>query len=286
MDVTRDWALNTLAPAFAPFAKRWRDADSPEQSHFIPVRITRPGSPGEPAQGWIHRDLLNTIETALARLELSFRREASALHLEVRGDKKPPNDLQTLAEHLRALGLLKGWRGETQAVQASRENTLMHVERALFKALGLCSEAVHVHVETHDGLVWLGVRADHKAENPGMLDNLCAGGVCNGETPQATLWRELQEETGLSAQDFEHMAWVYNPNTPLRMNRPLLHGGWHQEWVHVVHAVLKPGVWPRNQDGEVKAFNLLSRLACTQQVNDGRLTPDAGLCTALVLSKQ
>ena len=115
-----------------------------------------------------------------------------------------------------------------------------------------------------------------------MLDNLAAGGIASAETVERTLWRELGEEAGLDSDDFD---WI-KPMTPheLVLSRPLLYGGWHHETVILFHGQLKPGRRPCNRDGEVDAFQLMARSACTQAVNAWLFTPDAALCCALALS--
>jgi 8-oxo-dGTP pyrophosphatase MutT (NUDIX family) len=164
----------------------------------------------------------------------------------------------------------------------SQGEVLATAERALFKTLGFRSRAVHVHVKNHKGCVWTGVRSMSKHENPGMLDNLAAGGIASAESVDSTLWRELDEEAGLNSDDF---AWIEPlPPHELVLSRPLLYGGWHHETVILFHGQLKPGRRPKNRDGEVGAFQLMTPNACVEAINAWQFTPDAALCCALGLA--
>jgi putative (di)nucleoside polyphosphate hydrolase len=59
------------------------------------------------------------------------------------------------------------------------------------------------------------------------------GGIDAGETPQAALWRELGEETGLGAADvsleFEHSRWIAY-ELPAAMRSPKVGLGQAQRW--------------------------------------------------------
>lgn len=273
----QDWLQSALGPQFKPFIARWRDHRSEPASRFCHLSIN-----GEHL-GHLDKQHLPAMVAAFeaAGIPLTQGPNGFEVHTKAR-QQELSAALMTVANLLRALGLVPGWRHEEQLVMNSKGEVLATAERALFKTLGLRSRAVHVHVENHKGCVWTGVRAATKHENPGMLDNLAAGGVASAESIDSTLWRELDEEAGLNADDF---AWIKRlPPHELVLSRPLLYGGWHYETVILFHGQLKLGRRPKNRDGEVDAFQLMSRGACTQAINAWQFTPDAALCCALALT--
>jgi len=104
--------------------------------------------------------------------------------------------LQSWHQH----GEVHGWRGESFAfwthdtdLPPTDTPPLLQVERAGFRFLGMPSHAVHINGFTPQGLLWCGRRALSKATDPGMLDNVTAGGLPAGESPRDCALRELQE---------------------------------------------------------------------------------------------
>lgn len=278
---TSEWVRNTLQAEFGQFSRHWRDHTSHPATQFLPLLIN--GA----AAGHVHQAHGQAIAEAMASAfaahgELRFF-SGSHLELDLAADHNHDDAFSALAHNLAKQGLVKGWRDEWQWVGTAEQAQIARAERALFKTLGLQTQAIHVHVENVQGLVWAAVRAESKHENPGMLDNLAAGGVAGGESVQTTLWRELQEEAGLCEDDLDAPKALYTEDNALLVSRPLLHGGWHHEKIHLFKACLKPGKLPRNTDGEVQSFQLMNRQACIRSLNGWEFTPDAGLCTALAL---
>jgi len=274
---SRAWMNQTLSAAFLPFAQRWRDKNSEPASRFSGWYVN------DEHLGHLDHQHLSTILPAFEDAGLPLAQTTRGFELKTMANQQALSAaLMSVAHRLRAFGLVPGWRHEEQLVLNQHGETIAQAERALFKTLGLRSRAVHVHVENHHGQIWTGVRAGTKHENPGMLDNLAAGGIASAETVEQTLWRELDEEAGLNSDDF---SWI-EPLNPceLVLSRPLLYGGWHHETVILFHGRLKPGHRPCNRDGEVAAFQLMSPQACVHAINSHQFTPDAALCCALALS--
>jgi 8-oxo-dGTP pyrophosphatase MutT (NUDIX family) len=273
----RDWLQSRLGPQFKPFLARWRDQQSEPASRFCDLSIN-----GEHF-GHLDKQHLPAVVAAFDAACIPLVANAKGFDLCTRANQQELSAaLMTVANLLHAQGLVPGWRHEEQLVMNSQGEILATAERALFKTLGLRSRAVHVHVENHKGCVWTGVRSMSKHENPGMLDNLAAGGIASAESVDSTLWRELDEEAGLNSDDF---AWIERlPPHELVLSRPLLYGGWHHETVVLFHGQLKPGRRPKNRDGEVSAFQLMTPDACLEAINAWQFTPDAALCCALALA--
>ncbi|HEX4916886.1 MAG TPA: NUDIX domain-containing protein [Limnobacter sp.] len=272
------WVKNRLRQAFTPFVQRWRDHTAREAAQFIPLNFL------DGAMGHVAALALPSVRLALSKAGFDCTLQDNALHVRWPGvAEQLPAALGTLAQGLRHAGLVKGWRNELQAVLAHTDETLGGLERSTFKTLGLRSRAVHVHVQTPGGLIWVGVRAKTKHENPGMLDNLAAGGVAFGESVSSTVLRELHEEAGLTQNDLE---WVKPMGTAeLTVSRPLPHGDWHHETLYLYRAQTKAGVCPNNLDGEVAKFQLMTASACAAAINQWAFTPDAALCTALAITE-
>lgn len=184
--------------------------------------------------------------------------------------------LQSLLEHHRVQGLLPGWRGEQFAFWHAgctapllEQEPFLTVERAGFRYLGLMSHAVHINGFTPDGRLWCGRRAANKATDPGLLDNVTAGGLPAGESVLGCALRELQEEAGLLPN-----AAVLEDAGARRTARPEKEG-WHDETLWIFNLTLAPDVVPHNQDGEVQAFMCLAPDEVVRLVQQGKFTLDA-----------
>ena len=185
--------------------------------------------------------------------------------------------LQTALRAARDQGLLTGWRDEPFSFWHADCTTpdphrpaLLQVERSGFRWLGLLSHAVHVNGFLPDGRLWCARRALSKATDPGMLDNLTAGGLPSGETLQTCVLRELAEEAGLFSMD----GHVLQAAGSVRTSR-LEPQGWHDEIVHVFNLTLAVDFVPINQDGEVAEFMCLSAPQVLAQALAGAFTVDA-----------
>ena len=191
--------------------------------------------------------------------------------------------LGVAARALNERGLIHGWRDEDYASWGTvdqpglpGEQEWFRLERSMFRYMGLRSHAVHVNGFASDGGIWRARRALTKAVDPGLFDNLAAGGLAAGETVLTCAWRELYEEAGLGP---EHIARLEPLGTVLteRMEPQ----GWHSESLTVFNAWLKPGVQPVNQDGEVMQFDRVDWSDILHDWRQHRWTMDAACVMAL-----
>ena len=200
--------------------------------------------------------------------------------------------LQSALLTAREQGLLTGWRDERFSFWHANCTTpepqtpaILSVERSGYRWLGMLSHAVHVNGFLPDGRLWCARRALGKATDPGMLDNVTAGGLPSGETIEDCLQRELAEEAGLFSLDGHSLQAAGS----VRTSRPEPQG-WHDEFVHVFNLTLGPDFEPRNQDGEVSEFLCLSPQQVLTHALAGAFTVDAvqtllqGLRTETILA--
>jgi len=180
-------------------------------------------------------------------------------------------ELQRVLLTLRETGHLPGWRDEIFSFPAvdSRE-PFLHAERAGFYFLGMRSEAVHVNGVTLDGRMWIARRSAGKAIDPGLLDNLCAGGLAAHENAMQAVKRELYEEAGLHVR--EHHSLCCAGSVSVGRVRD---GGWHQERLQIYNLLIANDEQPVNQDGEVQEFQLMEAREIARLIVDGQFTPDA-----------
>jgi 8-oxo-dGTP pyrophosphatase MutT (NUDIX family) len=185
--------------------------------------------------------------------------------------------LQAALLQAREQGLLPGWRNEPfsfwhadcAAPDCQRE-ALFQVERSGFRFLGLLSHAVHINGFVPDGRMWCARRSPHKATDPGMLDNLTAGGLPSGESVQDCLQRELAEEAGLFDLTGHDCCAAGHVRSARREPE-----GWHDEFLHVFNLTLSAGFLPVNQDGEVAEFMCLTPPEVLERIRAGEFTKDA-----------
>lgn len=185
--------------------------------------------------------------------------------------------LTHLLEHAHRCGRLTGWRNERFSFWdadciAPRldEPPVLEVERAGFRFLGMPSHAAHINGFTSDGRIWCGQRALDKATDPGLWDNLAAGGIPAGESAAQCAVRELAEEAGihlLPPQQLHYAGWV--------RVRERSADDWHDEILHTFNLRLEATQVPRNTDGEVAQFQCFTVSDWMRRVRAGHCTTDS-----------
>jgi len=234
--------------------------------------------------------------------------------------------LQDLALHWHRTGLLPAWRNETFDVYSpGHPHPRFALERVAARHLGLWTEAVHLNVVRRDGsAMWLARRAAHKDTDAGMLDNLVAGGVAQGESPWQTLGRESWEEAGIRFGGYEESGPADGgPGAPIGP-RGILERNRSPHDVSGKRSMVRPGFQPRalrvvqilalegtprqrylrrerlyafelevdeafspvNNDGEVSEHLLVSRKELDAAIAQGLLTKDAACVAALWRAKE
>ncbi len=190
-------------------------------------------------------------------------------------------ELQAALRRLRDQGRVTGWRDEDFGFWSGSDPNpnpgqpaFLQVERAGFRFLGMMSHAVHINGFTPDGRMWCGQRSVHKATDPGLWDNLTAGGLAAGETLARCAQRELWEEAGYRLVP-KHLLAAGR----VRISRATP-TGWHDEMLHIFNLCLDSDFVPSNQDGEVQAFDCLSATEVMTRISSGQLTADAALAIA------
>jgi 8-oxo-dGTP pyrophosphatase MutT (NUDIX family) len=188
--------------------------------------------------------------------------------------------LDAVHRQLRRDGVLLGWRDETfPLLDPQTLQTLALIERAAARFWGALTLGAHAtgYVAGPDGrpaALWIARRADDKATDPGLFDNLVGGGVPAGQSPLAALRREAHEEAGLGS---ERVATARAAGV-LQLRRDVREGHQH-EWIHAWDLALPAGVQPANLDGEVAAFMLLPVADALALASGPAMTVDAALVT-------
>lgn len=195
--------------------------------------------------------------------------------------------LQALSRQLADAGHVQGWRDELFAVTAALDAPAVAVvERAAARFLGLLTFASHMNgiVDGEAGqppALWISRRSAAKAVDPGMWDNLVAGGMPHGSDPLATLVRECEEESGIPPG----LAQGVQPHGMIEVLRDLPEGvQWEQ--VYVYDLLLPPGFTPHNQDGEVSEHRRVEVAPLLAIMSAGAMTVDATLVTLDALCRR
>lgn len=157
--------------------------------------------------------------------------------------------LAPVVEQLAQEGFIPGWRSERYRI-----SELFEIERAAARPFGLTTYAVHVNGISFDNKnMWVARRSTAKPIDPGMLDNLVGGGLTAGLSVEEVLVKEAWEEAGIGAE----LARSATRGGTVRILREVPEGV-QSEVIYVYDLALPGDFEPRNQDGEVSEFRLLS----------------------------
>jgi isopentenyldiphosphate isomerase len=193
--------------------------------------------------------------------------------------------LQSISYDLYMSGEIRGWRNEMYSCWGSYNGPwpfpyqeLFRLERAAFRYFGMRSHASHINGITSAGEMWCGRRALHKSTDPGLLDNLAAGGISFSEDPDTCAVREIYEESGLKRVIQDLIA-----NTSQVITERVESEGWHSERIFVYTTDVKDDEQPHNIDGEVSEFICLNIEDVLQRIRTHQFTMDASCAIATFL---
>ena len=237
-------------------------------ARFLPFEI------GEQRAGWIRRDLAGRLQ----RWPEAFQVTEGHVRLVASLADEPARTaaMASVARELEHDGAISGWRDETYAIRSRLQDApLFHIERAAVRFFGLTSAAAHLngYVPGADGLsIWIARRSTTKSIDPGLLDTLVGGGIPSGQDAWQALLRECQEEAGI-AHELASRAAAAGVLEVCHEVRE----GLHSEILHVHDLEVPADFQPRNVDGEVSEFMLLSAAQTADRIANGEFTVEAGL---------
>ena len=174
------------------------------------------------------------------------------------------------------------WRNEQLAIRDLQGQVLATVERAIVRALGIATRAVHLVGRSPDQRYWVQQRALDKPNDPGQWDTLMGGMVTASDTVQTALARETLEEAGLSLDTLEQLRWCGQ----LCVQKPASQdadAGYVVEKIDWYDCIVPDTVLPVNQDGEVAQFLLLERTELVDWLRRDQFTIEAALILVAAL---
>jgi len=220
-----------------------------DYARFLPVRVD------ERRFGWVAPE----FAASLGRFADVFACEPQRVSLapELATARARTEGVARVLEVLRAEGLVNGWRDELCEVYAEASGEpLFRIERAAVKRFGVRSRAAHLNgiVDTGRGpAMWIARRSPDRPSDPGKLDNLVGGGIAADRDAWQTLVKECREEASIpfllvqDARPRDTLSFDYLATDGLDSNE-----------IEAFDLVLPRVFEPRNEDGEVAGFELLS----------------------------
>jgi len=205
--------------------------------------------------GWI----TPAFSQVLAEFPGSFYLTDRAVHLHDRLASVEDRS-KAVAEVLQALkerGAIPGWRGELYPVNRGfAERPLLLMERAATPHFGLLTYGINVNGLVRDGTdwkVWIARRSATKHVDPNMLDLVVGGGQPYGISLSDNLLKECAEEACIGPTLAEHARPVGITTMVIEAAEGLRVG------LQFAYDLELPADFqPRNEDGEVAAFQLWS----------------------------
>ncbi len=220
--------------------------NTPSPSHLLPFRF------GAEQVGWVSPDLARAL-TFLPR-DFHFDGRGVSMAGRLRTPAMRSDALAATGRELAKQGFGRV-RGELFDIRAEANGPVLGtLDRGAVPLFGVIGQGVHLNglVRRADGLhVWTGIRAKDKAVAPGQLDNLVAGGIPAGLTPEQTLLKEAGEEASLppelaaAAKRVGRLSYILTNNEGLR-----------RDVLHVFDLELPESFVPTPNDDEVERFEL------------------------------
>ncbi len=180
-------------------------------------------------------------------------------------------------------GHICGWRDERFTVDTGWGTPpLALIERAAARFFGIRTYAAHMNgiVDVPEATLWLARRAESKPIDPGMWDNLVAGGIGHGFDARGALEKECWEEAGIGAG---LTAGLVERGT-LDVLRTVPEGV-QNETLFLFDLRLPADFLPANQDGEVAGHLRASVDTALDIMADCAMTVDATLVTLDALQR-
>ncbi len=180
-------------------------------------------------------------------------------------------------------GHIRGWRDERFTVDTGWGTPpLALIERAAARFFGIRTYAAHMNgiIDAPEATLWLARRAESKPIDPGMWDNLVAGGIGHGFDARSALRKECWEEAGIDAG----LAAGLVERGTLDVLRAAPEGI-QNETLFVFDLTLPADFLPVNQDGEVVGHLRASVDTALDIMADCAMTVDATLVTLDALQR-
>ncbi|MFA4995008.1 MAG: DUF4743 domain-containing protein [Bdellovibrionales bacterium] len=219
-----------------------------DASHFSPFFI------GSKCYGRIKKDAANFLlkETTL------FEPQGGGLSLSARfSDFTSRSDALMQATMVLTKYFGKALRNEKYPVVEKWGDTpVAELDRVAVPWFGIRAWGTHVngYVRAKNGLsLWIGERAANRLIEPGKLDNLIGGGLPIGLTLEQNLCKEAKEEAGIEAAQALTSKFIRTLDYLLE-----LPDGSRNDSLFLYDLELPENFVPRNTDGEVAAFHLMS----------------------------
>lgn len=219
--------------------------ETPEQKYPIYYKGTQ--------IGLMHEDIARCVASLLIEKD-------SAFHF--------PDNIQTyeeasvFADTLFSKVVEKGYgkyHNEVFAVKNQfHDEPFFQVDRSAMAIFGFVSYGIHVNGFVKDGFqtkVWLANRSKEFRVYPGMKDQIIAGGQPHGLTLNENLIKESYEEAGFKKDIIEAQAIAVGYISYQHEHEFYL----HRSYVYIYDLELTKEQIPKNTDGEVESFELLSK---------------------------
>lgn len=246
-----------------PFARHIAACNNlPSPAGYLPFRI------GEAQVGWLEPEAARALTFLPGQVH--FGPDGVSLAAGPRGAAGRSGALAEIARSLARAGFGR-IRGEEFDVRATPDGPVLGmVDRGVLPALGIISQGVHVN-----GLVrrppgpggglhlWVGWRARDKAVAPGQMDNVVAGGIPAGLTPERCLVKEAEEEASLPAPLAAQARPAGRVSYIMRTDE-----GMRRDLLHVFDLEMPEGVVPRPNEDEVERFELWPIARVMEAVRD------------------
>ena len=248
----------------------------PAPADFMPIYFLRKDGVQQTI-GHLNPDFILHLQEFLNSSSLPLvTLENDGLRLYQGKPKDLSESLGLIANSLRLSGFIPSWRNEDFAWIDQSGHKFFRLERAAFRTFGFRSMATHINGYTNNNTLWLGRRSENKPTDPGLLDNIAAGGITADETPWMSARRELWEEAGIPSQIAENI----EPVGCIHMRRPIPSRGFHDEQLFIYDLELTTNFIPTNHDGEVSGFIEVSYAEAAARILADEFTIDAAFVTA------